>query len=626
LKAYFYLVPGKTNPLKTVKLIPLTRTILLILGMLSCLISYAQIQINGSYLNVTRPSGGPIAPGDIIELHSVISVSSGATISNLSYTDNIPSGLSYISGSLKVVTNENKVISTISNTGSYTDAADADRGKVVGTAITVFMGTGATSSAGGTVSAGSTTPVFQSGTSILMVTYQGQVTAAFGSTITTAGAFHYKSGSTTVNKNVTATIFAVSPFYACSSLGTSNYITQESAGTFSSGTTANRSAPSGNVTGYAFTTLTAGAPVDAQYSIVNNTSPTVYTGSSPSGSDKVFGVWDIIGDHTAATNTASGNAPTVKTTSGGYLLAVNATYTPAIVFTTTISGLAANSIYTISLWVRNICPTCGNDPRTGTSTTASGVNPNLAININGNNYYSSGDITYTGHWVQKSFTFQNGNSTTATLDIKNNAPGGGGNDWALDDISMTQCLVVLPIQLESFTGRSTAQGNVLDWQLNPSPDLRTFSIERSSDGLSFLPVGRQPALPDSTHYRYTDPLPSSSGAVLYYRIRLEDINGTTNYSDIVVLRSPGSSGLFRTNLAPNPARVSTTLAISSPHSGSARISLFNATGTLIYSFSTAITEGTNAVRLPLPAQLPTGVYIVRTTTGSESSISRLIVE
>ena len=92
------------------------------------------------------------------------------------------------------------------------------------------------------------------------------------------------------------------------------------------------------------------------------------------------------------------------------------------------------------------------------------------------------------------FTFQNGNSTTATLDIKNNAPGGGGNDWALDDITMTQCLVVLPIQLESFTGRSTAQGNVLDWQLNPSPDLRSFTIERSSDGLSFLPVGRAASL------------------------------------------------------------------------------------------------------------------------------------
>ena len=594
--------------------------------MLSCLISSAQIQINGSYLNVTRPSGGPIAPGDIIELHSVISVSSGATISNLSYTDNIPSGLSYISGSLKVVTNENKVIGAISNTGSYTDAADADRGKVVGSAITVFMGTGATSSAGGTVTAGSTKPVFQTSTSILMVTYQAQVTASFGSTITTAGAFHYKSGSTTVDKNVTATVFAVSPFYACSSPGTTNYITQESGGTFSSGTVTNRSTASGNVTGYTFTTLSASAPVDAQYSIVNNTSPTAYTGSSPAGSDKVFGVWDIIGDHTAATNPATGNSPTVKTTSGGYLLAVNATYTPAIVFTTTISGLVANSTYTISLWVRNICPTCGNDPATGTSTTASGVNPNLAINLNGDNYYSSGDITYTGQWVQKSFTFLNGSSTTATLDIKNNAPGGGGNDWALDDISMTQCLIVLPIRLESFTGRSTAQGNVLEWQLTPSPALRSFTIERSSDGLSFLPIGQQPAFPYSSHYQYADPLLSSPGAVLYYRIRLEDINGTTNYSNTVVLRSAGNSSLLTTHLAPNPARVSTTLAIWSPRSGSARISLFNVAGVLIYSQSTAITEGTTTVSLPLPARLPTGVYIVRTTTGSESSVSRLILK
>jgi uncharacterized repeat protein (TIGR01451 family) len=604
----------------------MTRVILLILGVLSCLSSFSQVQINGSYLNVSRPSGGPVAPGDVLELHAVISVNSGTTISNLSYTDNIPPGTSFISGSLKVVTNENKVISAISNTGSYTDAADADRGKIVSSAITVFMGTGATSSAGGSVQGASTAPVFQTNTSILMVAYQVKVTAAFGSTIATAGTFHYKNGSKTFDTNVTPNTLAVSPFYACASPGTANYITQESGGTFGSGTATNRSTPSGNVTGYIHANLGANAPVDGQYSIVNNTSPTVFTGSSPATNDKVFGVWDILGDHTGAANTATGNSPTVKNGSGGYLLAVNATYTPAIVFTTTISGLAANSIYTISLWIRNICPKCGNDPATGSATNTSGVNPNLAINLNGMNYYSSGDITYTGQWVQKSFTFQNGNSTSATLDVRNNAPGGGGNDWVLDDITMTQCLIVLPIQLESFTGRSTAQGNVLDWQLNPSPDLRSFTIERSSDGLSFLPIGRQPAFPDSTHYQYTDPLPSPSGAVLYYRIRLEDINGTTNYSDIVVLRSAGSTSFFTTNLAPNPARVSTILAISSPHSGPARISLFNATGALIYSLSTAINEGTTTVSLPLPAQLPTGLYIVRTTTASESSVSRLIVE
>jgi uncharacterized repeat protein (TIGR01451 family) len=604
----------------------MSRTILLTLGTLYCLNSFSQVQINGSYLNVTRPSGGPVAPGDIIELHSVISVSSGATISTLSYTDNIPSGFSYVSGSLKVVTNENKIVSSISNTGAYTDAADGDKGKVVASAITVFMGNGATSSAGGTVTANSTKPTFQNGTAILMVAYRVQVTAAFGSTITTAGAFHYKSGSSTVNKNVTPTILAVSPYYSCSSPGTTNYITEETGGTFSSGSATNRSSASANVTGYTFTTLSANAPVDAQYSIVNNTSPTAYTGSSPAGSDKVFTAWDIVGDHTAASNTANGNAPTVKTRSGGYLLAVNATYTPAIVFTTNISGLAANSIYTISFWIRNICPTCGNDPATGSSTTGSGVNPNIAINLNGNNYYSSGDIPYTGQWVQKSFTFQNGSSSTATLDIKNNAPGGGGNDWVLDDISMTQCLIVLPIRLESFTGRSTAQGSVLDWQLAPSPELQAFTIERSTDGSNFLPVGQLAALPDNTHYQFTDGPLSSPGATLFYRIKMVKPDGTTSYSDIVVLRTTSGSGVLTTSLAPNPARTSTTLLIRSASSGSARILFLNATGTALYSRSVVISAGANTVDLPLPAHLPAGFYIVRTTTGSESSVSRLIVE
>ncbi|HEY4285813.1 MAG TPA: T9SS type A sorting domain-containing protein [Puia sp.] len=603
----------------------MTRAILLISGILSCLFSFSQqVQINGSYLNVSRPSGGPIAPGDILELHSVISVNSGTTVSNLSYTDNIPSGAAFVNGSLKVVTNENKVISTISNTGSYTDAADADRGKIVSSAITINMGTGATSSAGGTVTGASTTPVFQTNTSILMVAYQVTVTAAFGSTITTAGTFHYKTGGSIFNTDVTPATLAVSPFYACSSPGTTNYITQESGGTFNKGSVLNRSTSSASVTGYTFQNLGANAPVDGQYSIVNNTSPTSYTGTSPKTSDKVFGVWDILGDHTGAANPATGNSPTVKKKTGGYLLAVNATYTPAVVFTTTISGLTANSIYTISLWVRNICPKCGNDPATGASTSGSGVNPNLAINLNGNNYYSSGDITYTGQWVQKSFTFQNGSSSTAALDVRNNAPGGGGNDWALDDITMTQCLLVLPIELEAFTGTPTVQGSLLEWQLAPSPELQSFMIERSTDGTNFLPVGEQAAFPDSTHYQFTDRLLPSPGATLFYRIKMVKFDGTTSYSNIVVLRTTSNTGILTTSLVPNPARTSTTLVIRSTSSGPARILFLNTAGTILYSRSVVINAGTNTVDLSVPAHLPAGIYIVRTSTASESSVSRLI--
>jgi uncharacterized repeat protein (TIGR01451 family) len=600
-------------------------TILVSLYVLSCLNCFSQVQINGSYLNVTRPTGGPVSTGDIIELRAVISISSGTNIGNLFFTDNVPAGTSYVSGSLKVVTNENKIIAAIPNTGNYTDAAGDDRAQIAGAAILIFMGTGATKVTGGTINGGSTTPLFYNVATIMMATYRVQVTASNGTTITTAGLYHWSIGSTNYTANVPATSIVVSPYYGCGSSAGTNYITTETNGTFGSGTSQNRSTSSSSVSGFTFTNLNASAPVDGQYSIAKNTSPTQYTGSSPASGDKVYGVWDVMGDHTG-TSTGAGNSPAASGATGGYLLAVNATFTPATIFSTSVTGLTANSIYTISLWVRNICPSCANDPATGTSLTTAGVSPNLAINLNGKNYYSSGDITYTGQWVQKSFTFQNGASTTATFDIKNNSPGGGGNDWVLDDITMTQCLIVLPLGLQSFSGHHSPQGAVLDWQLNPSPELRSFIIERSTDGSHFLSIGEQAAIPDSARYQFTDALLSSTGSTLYYRIQLVSIDGTTNYSNIVVLRSGNDAGTLTTHLTPNPARTSTTLVISSARPGSAQITCWSPAGAPVFSRGVTVSAGTNAVALSLPAYLPAGIYILKTTTGSESAISRLIIE
>ncbi|MBS1603612.1 MAG: T9SS type A sorting domain-containing protein, partial [Bacteroidetes bacterium] len=475
---------------------------------------------------------------------------------------------------------------------------------------------------GGTVTGGSTTPVFYSNATILMVAYQVKVTAAVNSTITTGGVFHYNSGTT---RSVTATNIVVSNYYSCGSQGSTNSITSETSGTFGSGTALNRGS-SASVTGYTYNTLGANSPVDGDYSIVKNTSYTQYSGSSPASSDKVFGVWDVVGDHSGTTN-GTGNAPPASGSPAGYLLAVNATFAPATVFTITANSLLANSTYTVSLWVRNICPQCSANPATGTAGTTPGVSPNLAINVNGNNYYSTGNIDYTGQWVQKSFTFVNGSSTTATIDIKNNAPGGGGNDYVLDDIAMRQCLVVLPLGLQSFSGRSTARGILLDWQLSPWQGLQSFTIERSTEGTQFFSVGHKDAYPDSASYQYTDALLPSSGSTLYYRIRMDNNDGTSQYSNIVVLQTTDDSpDVLTTRLSPNPARTATTLAIRSAHAGPADITLWSPAGSMIRSRKTSISRGTTAVSLDLPAYLPTGIYIVRTTTSSESAVTRLVIE
>ena len=132
------------------------------------------------------------------------------------------------------------------------------------------------------------------------------------------------------------------------------------------------------------------------------------------------------------------------------MLIVNAAYRIDSAFDHTISNLCPNTYYEISCWMRNICSKCGCDSNgTGANSggyiptgpgDSSGVRPNITVALDGVRYYTSGDLPYNGQWVKKGFTFLTGPAQTSfTMRFYNNAPGGGGNDWALDDISVATC-------------------------------------------------------------------------------------------------------------------------------------------------------------------------------------------
>ncbi|MES1222442.1 MAG: hypothetical protein ABUT20_43510, partial [Bacteroidota bacterium] len=64
----------------------------------------------------------------------------------------------------------------------------------------------------------------------------------------------------------------------------------------------------------------------------------------------------------------------------------------------------------------------------------------MTYELDGVDYYTTGNVKYTGQWIKKGFTFLTGaGQTSVTLKLINNAPGGGGNDWALDDITVATC-------------------------------------------------------------------------------------------------------------------------------------------------------------------------------------------
>lgn len=439
-----------------------------------------------SYVNLSKgTNGGTIDPGDSLEIRATFVVFSGAADS-LAFYDTVYRNKGFVMSTTDSITNR-------TNEGKkyifFTDAKDADAGwreqtPALDTAITINFGAGATNTARGKLR-NISKPSFYTSTCIIMCTYRIRVGAAYGTKINFGGgAITYRDSATGVLSKINfqpdSLIVYQSPGLCPNAVSVTNAVGVETNGTFGTASGPTPLLKNRGVTAYTptytyawFQSANPQGPQDYFYGITNNTSarfsilqnwakPDV---SSPSF--RVFNLWDIIGDHTGAANTAKGNPPcdTTKVVSPtnpcGYMLIINSAYRTDTAFQYTVTNICPNTNYEISAWFRNICYKCGCDSNgigasgagyipfaTGDS---SGVQPNLAFDVDGTDYYTTGNIKYFGttptgsdtsnHWVKRGFTILTGAAQSSfTLTIRNNAPGGGGNDWAIDDISVATCL------------------------------------------------------------------------------------------------------------------------------------------------------------------------------------------
>lgn len=442
----------------------------------------AQVQFGNSYVNVSKKkAGGTVQPGDTLEIRTNYYFPVGFNSNNIyymRYLDNIPTHTAYIADSLKLITNEGKVYK------QWTDAAGDDPGTYLASPpagqynIRINVGSNVAAPANNSTTdltgagnwvtgpANSTNKPRVGGGSLLTTSFLVRVTGNVGDTITLgAGRLLFKlsnsAGAADVSVNTTQyKILITNNDPICANAVGRNFVA-EAGGTFDSGMTQNRSyGPAYLIAGYNYLPLAypnASQTGDGNYTIVNNLSPsgstfqnalkqpfcgTAIGGNPPFPEDacenRMFrGHWDIIGDHTGST-TPEGNPPAAPGTLGGYMLVVNAAYYTSEAYRQLISGLCPNTSYEFSLWVRNVCTNCGLDSNRN-QTWEPGVRPNLTFAINGLDRYSSGEIEPVG-WVKKGFTFKTGpNQTSILISIRNNASGGGGNDWAIDDISLVTC-------------------------------------------------------------------------------------------------------------------------------------------------------------------------------------------
>lgn len=156
--------------------------------------------------------------------------------------------------------------------------------------------------------------------------------------------------------------------------------------------------------GYNYTT--SPPPSDGFYVITNNTE--VWSNLYPT--------WLGIGDNSDDPN--------------GYMMVVNASFDPGLFYDQVIEDLCEDTQYEFSADIINLIA----------MGVTGHIDPNVSFLIDGNVEFTTGDIPKTNSWQTYGFTFSTApGQTSLRLSLRNNAPGGIGNDLALDNISFRTC-------------------------------------------------------------------------------------------------------------------------------------------------------------------------------------------
>jgi len=439
--------------------------VLMMLCMLYSIAASAQganrVDIGKSFANMSKlRTGGTFNPGDTIEIRvtfAVIRQTTYTAVDSVQVFDQVPANTTYIPGSMRVATNEG-----VTYKGPFTDASDTDQGRNVAGNITINLGNRANGTRGGRIRSDTSRPSFLNSHCIMMAVYRVRInsSANYGDTIKVGGSVKYKMVTPNngwFNVNFTQYNIILFPNSGYCPNGADVSATADAGGTFGSGSTLNRPAALGFTTSYIKQNISTGAPNDYYYAIVKNSSPSSSinpnsTMPEATALNRVFGLWDIAGDHTNASNPNIGNAPPSAAENSGYYVLINASYNTNVAYQETLTNLCPNTYYEFSAWFRNICTGCsfdstGKGTRTagfipGPGNDSSGVLPNLNFEIDGLAFYTTGDMKYDRGkpWKKFGFTFlTRPGQTSANFAIRNNSPGGGGNDWAFDDIKISHC-------------------------------------------------------------------------------------------------------------------------------------------------------------------------------------------
>ncbi len=182
----------------------------------------------------------------------------------------------------------------------------------------------------------------------------------------------------------------------------------------------------------------------------------------------------------------------------------------------------------------------------------------------------------------------------------------------------------LPVELLAFRAVRRQDLVALKWSTETERQNRGFTVQRATDGQQFEDIGFVTGKGDSdqrSDYSFDD-ITAPAAKRLYYRLRQEDIDGTTTYSSIVTVAGQGIPGAM---LSPNPVRDKVTLQLALDAETELSLSVCDVQGRLVHALPPVfLPPGEQLIDLPA-MNLPTGSYFLRISSASGIQWVRFII-
>ncbi|SEN09895.1 T9SS type A sorting domain-containing protein [Niastella yeongjuensis] len=184
----------------------------------------------------------------------------------------------------------------------------------------------------------------------------------------------------------------------------------------------------------------------------------------------------------------------------------------------------------------------------------------------------------------------------------------------------------LPILLNSFTAKKSGNQVILNWSTDMEKDFSHFVVEKSGNGMDYTDAGVLFTESNSSNmhkeYSFKDELKNSTAGLAYYRLKMVDLNGKYQQSEVRIIRLTDNNAATSITVYPNPVVSDLRITVASNWQDKAmHIQVLNANGENVLQYYSPRASQTESISV---RNLKPGVYIVRVLNGAETAQQRFI--